>query len=247
MNQKKKSKRALIVIPARLKSTRLKEKLLIKVKGKTILQWTYENGAKVSNTDIVVATDSEKIVEEVKSFGGKVVLTPKDISSGTERVLYIAEKTDYPVYINLQADEPMLSPQDIEKTISLIEEGEVVSSLCFRNNNYSDFVNINNVKVVINKEGKALYFSRAPIPFQKEENFSFFFHHIGIYGFNSLFFKRSFPNLISNLYSIENLEQLKILENGFSISVEVIEKESIGIDTKEDLEKFNRILEVKNG
>ena len=247
MKKKIKNKRALIVLPARLNSNRLKEKLLIKVKGKTILQWTYENGKKVPNTDVVVATDSEIIAEEVKSFGGRSVLTPKDISSGTERVLYVADKVNYPIIINLQADEPMLSPKEIEKALFLVEEGGFVSTLCFRNTSFKDFNNPNNVKVILNKDGEAVYFSRAPIPYQSKEDFSFFFHHIGVYAFNSFFLKQILPNLTSSIDTLENLEQLKIIENNISVKIDVIEGVSVGIDTEGDLIKFNKYLEGKDG
>ncbi len=238
---------SLIIIPARLKSTRLEKKLLIEVKGKTILQYTYENAKKVKNSKVIVATDSEEILKRVENFGGKAVITPSTISSGTERVLYVVEKLkgDYSSIVNLQADEPLLRAQYIERAIELVEKQKyLVSSLCFKNTNYEDFINPNNVKVVIDNQDYALYFSRAPIPYQTKENFYFFFQHIGLYCYNPDFLP-VFAKLKSYLERLERLEQLKMLENGYRIKMAVIEEETIGIDTKEDIIKFNKFLEEK--
>ncbi len=236
-----------IIIPARLKSTRLEKKLLIKVKNKSILEYTFSNAKKVKGSTVVVAADSKEIIEEAENFGAKAVLTPANLNSGTERVLYIAKKLkkDYDAIVNLQADEPLLKPEYIERAISIVtEENYLVSSLFFRNSNYEDFLNPNNVKVVLDNEMDALYFSRAPIPFQKKDNFTFFLQHVGIYCFKPAFLD-VFASLKSSLDNYERLEQLRIIENGYKIKMALIDEPTIGIDTKEDLDKFNRYLEEK--
>ncbi len=236
-----------IIIPARLKSTRLEKKLLIRVKDKSILEYTFLNAKKVKGSTVIIATDSKEIVEEAENFGAKAVLTPANLSSGTERVLYIAEKLkkNYDAVVNLQADEPLLKPEYIERAINIIvEENYLVSSLFFRNSSYEDFINPNNVKVVLDNELNALYFSRAPIPFQEKDNFAFFWQHVGIYCFKPAFLE-VFASLKSSLGNYEKLEQLRIIENGYKIKMAPVDEPTIGIDTKEDLDKFNKYLEEK--
>ncbi len=237
--------KTLIIIPARLKSTRLEKKLLIEVKGKTILEYTYNNAKKVRNSSVIVATDSKEIAAITESFGGKAVITPETLSSGTERVLYVVErlKGNYRSIVNLQADEPLLKAEYIERAVDLVEKHRyLISSLAFKNTNYEEFLDPNNVKVILDNDNYALYFSRAPIPYQTKDNFYFFFHHVGLYCYNPDFL-HVFGRLKSYLEELERLEQLKILENGYRIKIALIDEKTVGIDTKDDLIKFNKILE----
>jgi len=241
--QKRIIKENLLIIPARLKSKRLKEKLLRKVNGKTILEHTYNNAIKTKNTNVIVATDSKKIKNHIDSLGGTSIITPSDISSGTERVLFVAKNYNSKYIINLQADEPMLLPEDIEKSFELLKTSDSkVSTLCFKNYSYSDFCDENIVKIVLDCDNNALYFSRSAIPYQNKKNFNFFYNHIGIYAFKRSFFINDFPFLKSKLEKQENLEQLKFLENNIKIKVGIVDKKTVGVDTSNDLKIFKQII-----
>ena len=240
-----------IVIPARLASTRLERKLLKEINGKTIIQRTWERSKSTKANSVVVATDSKEIYEHIKEIGGVPFLSGKDHSSGTDRICEYVESTsmgDDELVINLQADEPLI---DVDAVNNLAEFMSVnlhpYATICKKFNQDDNIDDENRVKVVFDNNGRALYFSRAKIPFSAEEGTEMF-HHIGVYGYKVSFLKKfsSLPN--SKLEKIEKLEQLRALENGYDIHVlEVKTFEAWGIDTPEDLEKFrNHITEIES-
>jgi 3-deoxy-manno-octulosonate cytidylyltransferase (CMP-KDO synthetase) len=240
--------RILGIIPARLGSTRLPEKMLISLNGKPLIQRTYEN-AKKSNRlhDLYVATDDKRIFETVLTFGGKAIMTSPDCPTGTDRLAEAVGKDSYlasfGIIVNIQGDEPTMSPQTIDKVVtSLLETSDAeVSTACILINDPDLWKKNSVVKCVMDKWGYALYFSRAPIPLGKADKFSkqnSYFKHLGIYAYRKDFLL-AYPNLgATPLQIAEDLEQLKILEHGFRIKVALVENDSQGIDVLDDLKKW---------
>ncbi len=239
---------ATIIVPAREKSTRLPNKLLIEVEGKPIIQWTIENCLKVKNINrVIVATDSKKIKEALKKLDVDVVLTPSNIQTGSDRIALVSKTIDDDKIINIQGDEPIFSPSDIEKVIDALDYSDV-STLAHPINSEEEYLNPNNVKVVIDKNSYALYFSRSPIPYLRDISFkdtdkTNIYKHIGIYGYKKdvlldFAYKLSSPFI----EEAEKLEQLRLLYYGYKIKVIITENRTLGIDTKEDLEKFKKFI-----
>ncbi|WP_297473633.1 3-deoxy-manno-octulosonate cytidylyltransferase [Persephonella sp.] len=242
---------AVIIIPARKGSTRLRNKLLLEVKGKPVIQWTAENCLKVKNAEkVIVATDSEDIAKIFAGSPIEAVLTPSDLKSGSDRVAYVAKDIDQEKIINVQGDEPLLLPEDIQKVIDGLDDAQI-TTLSFPINNEEEYINPNVVKVVTDREGYALYFSRSPIPFYRDIDFSQMLRkfknpvmkHIGVYGYRKDALMDFAYRLKPSVYEqIERLEQLRLLENGYRIKVFTAQKDTLGIDTEEDFEKFCRII-----
>ncbi len=243
---------AVIIIPARKGSTRLKNKLLLQVKGKPIIQWTAENCLKVKSArKVIVATDSEEILNIFKNSPVEAVLTPSDLKSGSDRVAFVAKDLNEEKIVNVQGDEPLLEPEDIEKVIEYLDEAEI-TTLSFPIKKEEDYINPNIVKVITDKNGYALYFSRSPIPFYRDLDFTQMLNsfespvkkHIGIYGYRKKALMDFAFGLKPSMYEqIEKLEQLRLLENGYKIKVIPARKDTVGIDTKEDFETFCRLME----
>ncbi len=238
---------SLIVIPARKGSTRLKNKLLLPVKGKPLIAWTVENCLK-SGFPVMVACDSKDFLEVLKDYNIEIVLTPSDLKSGSDRIAYAIKDLDVKYIVNVQGDEPLISPEDIKKIFEYLKNDKVVT-LAYQINNEDDYLNPNVVKVVVDKDNYALYFSRSPIPFYRDIDFYQIYKifsplkHIGIYGYQKEALIDFSINLKpSPLEEVEKLEQLRFLYNGYKIKVIKAEKDTIGIDTKKDYEKFCNIL-----
>ena len=243
---------AVIIIPARKGSTRLKNKLLLQVKGKPVIYWTAENASKVKNIDkVIVATDSQEIADIFKNEKRiEAVLTPSDLKSGSDRVAFVARELNEERIINVQGDEPLLNPEDIEKVVEGSDDASV-TTLSFPIKNEEDYLNPNVVKVVTDSEGYALYFSRSPVPFYRDIDFSDMiknFHnpvkkHIGVYGYRKdVLMDFAYRLKPSPLEEIEKLEQLRLIYNGYKIKVFEASKDTLGIDTKEDFEKFCQLV-----
>ncbi len=242
---------AVIIIPARKGSTRLKNKLLLQVKGKPVIQWTAENCLRVKNASrVIVATDSQEIADIFKNSEVETVLTPPDLNSGSDRVAYVAKELNEEKIINVQGDEPLLEPSDIEKVIDALNKAQI-STLAYPIQDEENYLNPNVVKVVIDKNGYALYFSRSPIPFYRDIAFSQMvktfetpvLKHIGVYGYRKEALMDFAFKLSQTTYEqIEKLEQLRLLENGYRIKIIKASKDTLGIDTKEDFEKFCQIV-----
>jgi 3-deoxy-manno-octulosonate cytidylyltransferase (CMP-KDO synthetase) len=189
------------VIPARLKSTRLPEKMKRLVGGKPLIQHVWEKAIQVKGfSRVVIATDSDEILKLAQRFGAHAVMTREDHQSGTERLVEVAQKATEEVLINIQGDEPLVDPSSIEKLIPLFKDASLqVATLYFPMNSKEDYLNPNVVKVVLDHEGYALYFSRAPIPFYRETPRAYdFLKHLGVYAY-----RRAFLNQYAKLKPTE--------------------------------------------
>lgn len=240
------------IIPSRYASTRFPGKPLAMINGKTMIQRVYEQAGQCESfTHLVVATDHDAIYNHVIGFGGDVVMTSKEAASGTERCFEALQRLKkkqslhYDVVINIQGDEPFISPTQIDKVTSLFALPEVeIGTLIKKISKESELNDPNIVKVVRNVSEEALYFSRAAIPHRREkdapaEHFEFY-KHIGVYGYRSETLKKLIALPVSNLEKAESLEQLRWLENGFKIQTAETDLEITSIDTYEDLIKYTK-------
>jgi 3-deoxy-manno-octulosonate cytidylyltransferase (CMP-KDO synthetase) len=238
-----------IVIPARLASTRLPGKLLLRETGKPLIQHTYEAAQKARRpAGICVATDHEEIFRAVEAFGGKAVMTSPDCPSGADRVAEVAARlTGVDIIVNLQGDEPELTGQSIDLVIKLLEDdlGAVMATLATPIRSRSQWEDPACVKVVFDAHGRVLYFSRSPIPCprQWDENLLFsappvFYQHVGIYAYRREFLMKLAAMPPSALEKLEKLEQLRVLQAGYPILIGVVDEPTFGIDTPEDYRAF---------
>lgn len=234
------------IIPARYGSTRFPGKPLVDIKGKTMIQHVYE---KVLHTGlfhaVVVATDDTRILKEVQSFNGNVLMTSENHQSGTDRCAEVLEKLEetFDVVINIQGDEPFIEEEQLSKVIELFkDETTQIGTVVKRIDDTQDVDNPNRVKVVFNKKGAALYFSRSAIPYNKNNTKINYYKHIGLYGYRYMVLKEIATLPPSPLELQESLEQLRWLENGYSIKVAETNKEAKAIDTEEDLKNLLKNL-----
>jgi 3-deoxy-manno-octulosonate cytidylyltransferase (CMP-KDO synthetase) len=250
------------VIPARLRSTRLENKLLLPLNGKPLILHTLEQAKKARNVDrVIVATDDASIVEIVEASGNEAVLTSDAHQSGSDRIAEVAEKLpENSIIVNVQGDEPMISPLTIEKAVAILGDETVdIATTSEEIESVEDVINPNVVKVVTDINGFAVYFSRSPIPFPREavnkhgnltaalgENadlLTSFRKHTGLYVYRREFLLKYTKMPQTFLERMEMLEQLRALENGARIKVVEATESSIGIDTKEDYERLQKFLE----
>ncbi|MGQ0829280.1 MAG: 3-deoxy-manno-octulosonate cytidylyltransferase [Bacteroidota bacterium] len=240
------------IIPARYASTRFPGKPLIDIAGKSMIQRVYEQAKKsASLADVVVATDEERIEQHVRSFGGNVVMTGTDHQSGTDRCFEAIKKFSgkADVVINIQGDEPFIHPEQIDLVASCFNSAKVqIATLVKKISNNEELFNPNTPKVLLNKNKEAIYFSRQTIPHirNKEQNewlnqFTFY-KHIGIYAYTTKVLAEITALKQSPLELAEALEQLRWIENGYTIRVEITDLESVAIDAPDDLKKLERFL-----
>lgn len=234
----------LIVIPARYGSKRLPGKPLRPILGKPLIQWVYEKAYASKKKDgIIVATDDERIKNVVESFGGYAVLTESRMHSGTERVYEAIKDIPAHIIVNLQGDEPFMDPDLIDELFTYLESSsDNMATACTPHIDESEYKSPDCVKVVLDKNGYALYFSRAPIPYVAERKEIRAFKHIGIYAYKKNFLEKYVSMQRGNLEETESLEQLRVLENGEKIKVLVSEYKGFGIDTEEDLMRAEKLL-----
>ncbi|MFC3285770.1 3-deoxy-manno-octulosonate cytidylyltransferase [Litchfieldella rifensis] len=234
-----------LIIPARYSSSRLPGKPLADLLGRPMVQWVYEKALQVpSASRVVVATDDTRIVEVVKSFGGEVSLTSPDHSSGTDRLVEVMEHVDAEVYINLQGDEPLVRPEDIELLAQgmLADEATDVGTL-YHAIEPEEAQNPNAVKVVLGYQGNALYFSRSPIPYPRDgEKHPGFNKHVGVYAYRRRVLEQYATLPDSMLEQTEQLEQLRLLSAGIRIQAFEVLPTGPGVDTPECLEKVRALL-----
>lgn len=238
----------LIVIPARYESTRLPGKPLLEISGKSLIQLVYERASESRLKDgIIIATDDDRIMDAAGSFGAEAVMTSSSCKSGTDRVFEAAKDRGADLIINLQGDEPFIRPDMIDLLFSVMEKESLdVATLCAPVTGENEYTDPNTVKVVLDKRGFALYFSRSPIPYLRNSNSKPVLHkHIGVYGFAGDFLKRFVSLKKSRLEEAESLEQLRILENGYRIKVLTTHYDGFGIDTMADLERARLALDLK--
>jgi len=234
-----------IIIPARLASTRLPRKLLIKIGQYSIIQHTYLNVLKSKRVDkVIVATDSTEIQTEIQKLGGTVVMTSLDCPTGTDRCAEAAKtlNNDYDIVINVQGDEPFIHPDTIDKVAdALIQDSNTIMSTAKTDLSKENVRNVNIVKVVCDKNDNALYFSRSPIPYPRNSEHSKWYKHLGIYGYRRNFLQQLVQLPQTGLELSESLEQLRVLENGYQIKVIHTPHNSVGIDTAEDVKKISNL------
>jgi len=260
---------AMVIIPARYDSTRFPGKPLYPLKGKPLIQHVYEK-AKLSHLseDVIVATDDKTIFEKVFSFGGRAVMTDKRHPSGTDRIAEVAESVSYDIIVNVQADEPLIRPEMIDDVIAILDDERAsIGTLVKKTEDFDEIANPNVVKVVFDKENFAIYFSRSPIPYHRDEwsigsagdrakdipevrnrksgiGKIFCYKHIGIYSYRRdalLSFSKMKP---AELEKKEKLEQLRAIENGMKIKIKETFFEIHGVDTPADLERVEKCLSI---
>jgi 3-deoxy-manno-octulosonate cytidylyltransferase (CMP-KDO synthetase) len=236
------------IIPSRYGSTRLPAKSLADIHGKPMVQHVYERATESKLiTRVVVATDDERIDSAVKRFGGESVMTSPEIQSGSDRIAWAARSIDgADIIVNIQGDEPLIDPAMIDQTIRLLlDDAAAVAGTAVKViQDAREITNPNIVKVVLDRSGYALYFSRSPIPHVRDQaDLSIwpaqttFYKHFGLYVYRSEFLQRFTSWAPSALERAEKLEQLRILENGCRIKCAITEAESIAVDTQEDLDR----------
>jgi 3-deoxy-manno-octulosonate cytidylyltransferase (CMP-KDO synthetase) len=238
--------KSIAIIPARYGSTRFPGKPLALIGGKPMIQRVYEQCIKSRVERVVVATDDGRIKECVESFGGDAVMTSSDLSTGTARcrAALISLNEDFERVINVQGDEPFIDPDQINQVLSLLEKRDTqVATLVSPALGWDEVNNPNRVKVVTALDGRALYFSRLPIPFTKDETHTRLDRHLihlGIYGFDANFLLNTDQLRPSELEEAESLEQLSWLENGFTIYTQKTQGRADAVDTREDLEAIEK-------
>ena len=242
------------VIPARYASTRFPGKPLALINGKPMILRVVEQAIQANSlTEVYVATDDKRIEDAVLGFGGKVIMTSENNRSGTDRCMEAVDKLEkqgkiFDVIINIQGDEPYIQPEQIDLVASSFSRSNVnIATLAVKLKSEEELFNPNIIGVVFDMDKKALYFSRNPIPFvrnfEKKDwlNHYKYFKHIGIYAFRTPILRQITKLETSLLEQAESLEQLRWLENGFQIHVEITEFESIAVDSPDDLSKFLNI------
>ena len=235
--------RAIAVIPARWQSSRFPGKPLADLNGRIIIRLVYEKVVASSIfAEVIVATDDERIRQAVEVFGGKVEMTRTDHRSGTDRVAEVCRRHEFDIVVNVQGDEPMIATQPLKDLVKAFEDKEVmVASLMNRLTDNID--NPNQVKVVIDRNGDALYFSRAVIPYERDnEQTAEYWGHIGVYAFRKEMLETFVKLPESKLEKVEKLEQLRLLENGYKIRMIATEYQGKGIDTPEDLVQLMKYM-----
>lgn len=239
------------IIPARYASTRLPGKPLMLIHGKTMIERVYDQSLKAKGIHkLVVATDDLRIEQEVKRFGGNVVLTSPLHKTGTERCAEVLSvlNSEFDVVVNIQGDEPFINPKQIEEVLACFTKPTTqIATLVKTIEDLKELSDPNRPKVVLNCAGEALYFSRQIIPFVRDNTIEshlkqgLFYKHIGLYAYKSDVLKHIVTLLESPLERSEKLEQLRWLEHGFKIQTAVTEIDSQGIDTEDDLNKANQL------
>lgn len=244
-----------VIIPVRYESARLPGKPLLDIAGKPMIQHVYERAKASGAESVVIATDSDQIAEAAEGFGAQVCMTLPDHQSGTERLSEAVEALEYDddeIIVNVQGDEPLIDPNLISQVARDLSEHEPVkvASICEPIRHADDLTNSHIVKVVLNRRGFAMYFSRSPIPWQMSlkdksapdvsENY---FRHVGLYAYRVSVLK-DYVNWTESPYeALESLEQLRVLWNGHKIHMSVTDKElGPGVDTQEDLDKVRELL-----
>ncbi len=240
-----------VVIPARYASSRLPGKPLLDIAGKPMIIRVGEQAQKSGASEIVVATDFEKILKTCEAHNFKAVMTRIDHASGTDRIAEVAEKlgwNDDEIVVNVQGDEPLIEPQLIREVAEHLANSQdaVIATACHPIHDEASLLNPNVVKVVMDVNGNALYFSRAPIPYPRDEahkqNIKAY-RHIGIYAYRVGFLKKYASLSPAPLEKIESLEQLRVLHHGFKIGVAITQNApASGVDTQEDLDAVRKIF-----
>jgi len=238
-------------IPARYNSQRFPGKLLKDLAGKPVILRTYEAALQTGLfQEVVVITDDERIYKLIKQNDGKALISNKQHATGTDRIAEFASETDAEIIVNIQGDEPFINKKALADLIGVFVADKLqkidIASLMIPIENKADFLNPNNVKVVTNTRGEALFFSRAPIPYSRDKVFEKAFKHIGVYAFRKHVLEMIAKQPQTELENIEKLENLRFLEAGFTIQMIETHTVNFGIDTEEDLQKAIQYLKKQD-
>ncbi|MFM2479843.1 3-deoxy-manno-octulosonate cytidylyltransferase [Celerinatantimonas sp. YJH-8] len=241
-----------IIIPARFASTRLPGKPLLDLVGKPMIQRVVEQANLCQANRVIVATDDQRIADAVTPYGTEVCMTRSDHQSGTERLAEVVKNAgiaDDEIIVNIQGDEPLIQPQLVDQVAQLLldDPSSPMATLGTAINDAEQIQDPNAVKVVVDKNGRALYFSRAPIPFSREGEWpaEYYLRHIGMYGYRAGFLDQYIHMEVSPLEQIEKLEQLRVLWHGYSIKLaKAVIEPGLGVDTQADLEKVRAIIQA---
>lgn len=235
------------IIPARYASTRFPGKPLVEIQGKSMIQRVYEQAKKAGSLDnVIIATDDQRIAEAAQKFGADFIMTGANHQSGTDRCAEVSRQLpDFDIVINIQGDEPFINPKQIDLLVSCFNQPNVqLATLIKKIHTTEELFNNNIPKVVTNSKGEAIYFSRHTIPYlrsaEKDQWLTAhdFYKHIGIYGYTTEILQRITKLTPSALEIAESLEQLRWVENGYTIQTRITDLETIAIDTPEDLNKI---------
>ncbi|HOK22526.1 MAG TPA: 3-deoxy-manno-octulosonate cytidylyltransferase [Candidatus Hydrothermia bacterium] len=237
--------RTIIVIPARIGSTRFPGKVLAPILGKPMIHYVYD-GARESKIveKVLVATDSSEVLEVVKGFGGEAILTPSELPSGTDRVYAAVRDLSAKYIVNLQGDEPLIRGTVLDTIFEVLfdTDADIVTPY-YKTRDKREINDPNRIKIVSDKRDYALYFSRSPIPFERDANSTIRYKiHTGIYGFKRESLERFVSLPQSELEKTEKLEQLRALENGMKIKLVEVDFKSIPVDVPEDIKKIEKLL-----
>jgi 3-deoxy-manno-octulosonate cytidylyltransferase (CMP-KDO synthetase) len=243
-----------VVIPARFDSSRLPGKALMPLAGKPMLQWVHERARSCAASEVIIATDDERIASAVRGFGAEVAMTARTHVSGTDRIAEVAAArgwADADIVVNVQGDEPLIPPRIIDQVAELLGTNARadIATLASKIESQNDLADPNNVKVACDAGGRALYFSRAPIPFNRDAPTtlsSACLRHVGIYAYRVSALRKLASRPASRLELIEKLEQLRALENGMEIRVALaVERPLADVNTAADLERAERALLIR--
>jgi 3-deoxy-manno-octulosonate cytidylyltransferase (CMP-KDO synthetase) len=256
--------KVLAVIPARWSSIRFPGKPIADILGKPMVQWVSEQAQKASLVnEVVIATDDKRIYDAVLGFGGNAVMTSPNHQSGTDRVAEVVSNLECDIVVNIQGDEPLIPPENIDLVIEplLARDDLSVSTLMIAIRSSSEMLDPDICKVVVDNAGCALYFTRAPIPYKRDFDYIdetcsdteidsnqkiLGFKHIGIYAYKKSFLPQFLNMKVSKLENAEKLEQLRILENRYLIQLVETKQNSIGVDRPEDIDKVIKAMNGKN-
>lgn len=235
---------AIAVIPARLGSTRLSRKVLRDIAGKPMVQRVYEAAKKCALLqDVIIATDADEVMRLAEASGWKAQMTSSSHRSGTDRVNEVAQRVTADVYVNIQGDLPLLRPEQVEALLKPMQRAEVMVSTVKTPCKPEEIANPNAVKVVTDRNGRALYFSRSTVPYDRDRAGNIqYFKHLGLYAYRKAALKTFCSLPESKLEAAERLEQLRLLENGIDIYVEETPFGSVEVDTEEDLRRVEEVL-----
>lgn len=240
-------RKTAIIIPARYNSSRLPGKPLLVAGGKTIIQHVWERAKSVKSADeVIIATDDARIFDTVKSFGANVEMTDVNHSCGSERIAEVTLRhEDFDIIVNIQGDEPGIEPSSVEKIVNMLknDKNADIATLCTKIKDENEKNNPAAVKVVFDKNGYAMYFSRSVIPFERNKGVCSHYRHIGIYGYGRKALFKMIASPQAECEKAESLEQLRALYEGLKIKVAIIPGAPVGIDTPEDFENFRNSVE----
>jgi 3-deoxy-manno-octulosonate cytidylyltransferase (CMP-KDO synthetase) len=234
----------LTVIPARLGSTRFPEKVLARLRGRTMIEWCWRAAKAARLGPVVIAVDSSKTANEVRRFGGEFVMTPKSCPSGSDRIWLVAKNRRENVILNYQGDMPLLNPATLRATVRALRPGIDISTAVIPMTDKKRVADANVVKAVLTKDGSCLYFSRSAVPFGRDGASVLHWEHLGLYAYRRAALKRFVSLSPSPLEKTEKLEQLRALEDGMTMRAAVVRERPVAVDVPADLKRAEKYLDA---